>query len=1294
MHRFLLKIILLVFVFAFSKGWGQGTILAWDFEISNSANVNLPGGATTVSSSGITIASSACTGTVGYGGSAWNVGDYIQILAPTTGYAIGTLNFNVRASGTGPLNFKVQYSSTGSAGSFTDLTTFTSSNGTCASRSVNFASVSALNCNANVVIRLVFTGGEADGSPATGDAASGGTFRIDDLVLTGTSTACGGSCTPPTTTLSSTSQTVCSGSTASFSISDNATSSLYQWQMCATANGTYSNVINNTPAGATYNGATTNSLSITAGSSYFYRCLVTDNTTSCTATSSTASLTVNSPPSVTTPTISSTLSCEGSTNASVKINASGSSPLTYQWQMTNGGAYVDISGGAFIGETTGTLTLGNNLSSGNYSFQCIVSNSCGSINSLVSSYTVISLPAAPNVAPMASSVSCEPALITQNGTSPSGTNWYWQTSITGTSTNTLTSSTYSVFTNNVNYETYTVYVRAQSTLGSCWSSTSTPVSITGTVVNTPTVSSPVSTTVTPGATVQFTANATGGTVPGCNHLYQWQENSGSGFSNISNGGIYSGVTTATLSVGPVVEGMTGYTYRCVITSCACGIFTSNTASLTVSNIYTCLSEDFESGLPTSYTTNTVVLSSGTWSGTRFIRGNVIHSGSFACQLESNTGSNIITPVLTDPAQLSFWASSSTTSGALQVNYSSNGGSSWLPAPGSPFSLTTSYQQFTVNLNLSGTYILQFYRTAATVYLDDISVTCGSSCTIPTTTIAPVTQTICSGASATLSVSSSASVPSYTWQSSSNGTSGWSTVSNGTNVINVSPGSTLFYKVLVAEGGTCTATSSTAQVVVNNVPGISSQPLSVTTTSTGTAGFTVIATGAGLTYQWQENSGSGFTNISNGGSNPTYAGVTNSVLTISNPPLAMSGYSYQCIVTNLCGTSTTNGSAFLTVTMLLTCPALTSAVINSCDGCANEGNNEFLVLNTNSYSFVVNPTNVKIVYSNGNTNLTASFNAQPASLASLNTATMNSCGTTFVDVSNGSTTVPANSVLLIMNKGACFTGNWSEYCGLGNVYVAFSSVAAWSSTGFFGNNTNDREFVTDFSAVNTSCGTTTYGYNQPGIAGTPNGFTTDGAAVIFNGNSPPIYVNGNGNCSPPITILPIELLDFYGTQNGSSNELVWKVASEKDVSQYIIEKSEDGAIFGELTRINATGTEGNLIKYTCEDSSPFSAITYYRLSTLENNQTVNHYRIIDLDRGNKDWKSLIYQENNDLIIEWKNYVPKGASVTIFDLSGKELLVENASQPQTKIDTKGLATGIYFVRMSTAYKTENFKIVIQR
>lgn len=64
--------------------------------------------------------------------------------------------------------------------------------------------------------------------------------------------------------------------------------------------------------------------------------------------------------------------------------------------------------------------------------------------------------------------------------------------------------------------------------------------------------------------------------------YQWQINTGSGFTNISNNTYYSGATTSTLTLTNAITVMNGYQYRCVVGGSSS--VTSNAASLSVSGV--------------------------------------------------------------------------------------------------------------------------------------------------------------------------------------------------------------------------------------------------------------------------------------------------------------------------------------------------------------------------------------------------------------------------------------------------------------------------------------------------------------------------------------------------------------------------------------------------------------------------------------------------------------------------------------------------------------------------------------
>ena len=78
-------------------------------------------------------------------------------------------------------------------------------------------------------------------------------------------------------------------------------------------------------------------------------------------------------------------------------------------------------------------------------------------------------------------------------------------------------------------------------------------------------------------------------------------------------------------------------------------------------------------------------------------------------------------------------------------------------------------------------------------------------------------------------------------------------------------------------------------------------------------FNVVVSGkAPLTYQWQEDNGSGFADITNGG---VYSGATTSTLTITGAPMLMNGYKYRCYITDALGYTATSNSATLTVTVV-------------------------------------------------------------------------------------------------------------------------------------------------------------------------------------------------------------------------------------------------------------------------------------------------------------------------------------------------------------------------------------------
>jgi len=105
--------------------------------------------------------------------------------------------------------------------------------------------------------------------------------------------------------------------------------------------------------------------------------------------------------------------------------------------------------------------------------------------------------------------------------------------------------------------------------------------------------------------------------------------------------------------------------------------------------------------------------------------------------------------------------------------------------------------------------------------------------------------------------------------------------------------------------TIIAGCTTAQICIP--PLISTQPTGVSVCAGGTTSLAVIAVGLNLRYQWQVDSGSGYTNCSNG---VTYTGALTSTLKVT-AAAGLNGYKYRCVISNACGSITTN-SCLLTI----------------------------------------------------------------------------------------------------------------------------------------------------------------------------------------------------------------------------------------------------------------------------------------------------------------------------------------------------------------------------------------------
>ena len=386
-------------------------------------------------------------------------------------------------------------------------------------------------------------------TPTTTNADNGAQFtvRVSNSLGATASNAATLTVTPapvaPSITSQPISQNVTTGQTATFSVTATGTAPLsYQWQK----------------NGAAISGATSSSYTtpVTTNSDNGAQFTVRVSNSVGSTTSSAATLTVAPAPG--TPSIATQPANQSVTagqTATFSVVATGTAPLSYQWQK-NGAA---ISGATSSSYTTPATTNSDNGAQ----FVVTISNSVGTATSSAATLTVTPAPVAPSITsqPTSQSVTAgQTATFSVAATGTAPLSYQWQKN--GVAIGGGTSSAYTTPATTTADNGAQFAVTVTNSIGNVTSNT-----VTLTVNSPPAITTqPISQTVTAGQTASFSVTATG-TAP---ISYQWRKNG----SNIS------GATTSTYTTPATVSSDNGSQFAVVISNVA-GTVTSSAATLTV-----------------------------------------------------------------------------------------------------------------------------------------------------------------------------------------------------------------------------------------------------------------------------------------------------------------------------------------------------------------------------------------------------------------------------------------------------------------------------------------------------------------------------------------------------------------------------------------------------------------------------------------------------------------------------------------------------------------------------------------
>lgn len=208
---------------------------------------------------------------------------------------------------------------------------------------------------------------------------------------------------------------------------------------------------------------------------------------------------------------------------------------------------------------------------------------------------------------------------------------------------------------------------------------------------------------------------------------------------------------------------------------------------------------------------------------------------------------------------------------------------------------------------------------------------------------------------------------------------------------------------------------------------------------------------------------------------------------------------------------------------------------------------------------------------------------------------------------------------------------------------------------------------------------------PGIHNTPTG-TTDFPMISRSGVTGwSNFGFGGGTANP----LPVELVSFSVSCEGNA-KLSWSTASEQNAAYFAVEKTTDGIHWKEIGQISAQGNSSHMSHYTMEDVVRGEETIYYRLSQFDFNGTRRIYNPVSLDCKEKAFEVNVFPNPNNghfsVLLNTSDFSGQ-VSLLMTTADGKLIeqreLVSDGGSMLVEFNQNELKSGIYFVTVRDGF-----------
>jgi len=191
----------------------------------------------------------------------------------------------------------------------------------------------------------------------------------------------------------------------------------------------------------------------------------------------------------------------------------------------------------------------------------------------------------------------------------------------------------------------------------------------------------------------------------------------------------------------------------------------------------------------------------------------------------------------------------------------------------------------------------------------------------------------------------------------------------------------------------------------------------------------------------------------------------------------------------------------------------------------------------------------------------------------------------------------------------------------------------------------------------------------------------------------------GSINPSSSPLPVKLISFTANPQTNGIQLKWLTSKEENFDYFLLERAGTDLNFQPIATIQGNGGLDITASYNHLDDAPLNGKNYYRLKSVDLDQTFEYSNVIVAEWNFETQKNDVSVYPNPIVdrsftLEINHEISSATSLTLLNSLGKEIIQQQVASNKEVITLQDdLKPGIYYIKITGTDFSKTIKVFIQ-